>query len=1135
MSTVDVISTQYSQSGRNYSFKSKTETHLSLRISSPDELDQKIKFTAVQLSKMNFNQQMLEPPRLPELVQKLLNFKFVPLLPLEKNPLKETHPGGLCQWISEDHPYRQDNLAWCEAASEFPKITDAPLYTQQIAEYKTKMGLPDVEEQLSLLEEEYLEKIDAALEKLLGKENPHEAVVEAAMGTIYESIYQLIVMPIKDVLSYMQTPINVFMMNQMEFRSELEKKLPAAQDPISQEILEKIIRAMEDRSLKETEQTLIAQYSDRTEMVQELVHTAEELIQQALARADAQIDQYWQSPEMQFSFGAIFNRCEHLWEKYQMMLNGRYTSLKEIPRGLNDGKIHVLSYSGPLCKLLRACEAFLSSNEPNRKEMFNTSCRKFFGYRRGAAHFQNSIQPLLKLLQPIRNILAWPGVYELSEGEQKYMSMNLYFLMAISNTQMSGKSLIPYDLLSISDEDLKIAENHLKNRKSSMEQKRKACRTLFHARIPWKALQAIGSLMHRSGGVPEKMAQINQQRVGAALTDLVPELSIAAEAIQDLLEFEAMEFSPNPSTVAPAKLPDGCYANIHLLGSSSEIERNMKKAQEVLSLWRNWPFTQDDFRSKKIRFAILRTIQTIGEISKNLNRVGFLSEDPIWDLVEALRDLLAHTDRVSISKRLKVLIHDPDSNVLRNVLEDFRTLLEYFEQKNASFNDAQTWTDRKRLQAAISKTYLEFRGLQDLYIFLAAKLPTQTTETLKQTIEMEGSVQAREEMLSIKKAFLESSSKLDSIELEKLPLTKKQIKTLKEAIKVFKSTVAAKNNAREAKLGALKASVKLCREFQKSRVLTVCNMQLEELSLQINNLEKLIDSSDFARHLPPLIDLFNQIEQVWSSNQIPTPEEHWQTLKDNLVILAETVEGFVERKKIEYESLLQSLLLYEDLSAAKQVAGELIRDMQLEQVGKEDFILKIKTLGVIKDEWEKAYRLCTAKKTPIQKSEEAPAINPLEETKKKTLRGIRGIIDSLQKLDELLIGCVGPNGLDRFQKDRHMQLASEYLVADFRAQAASLEECLEFIKYTVPLDPQFLQSIQDSLQSSIIKGNEILHVHEVTQQSTMTEYGRRLVLFQHIQSLLLNWNGGKDKDVLIESLHLKIVQLEEFIEKIETV
>ncbi len=475
MTTVGVISTQYSQNSRNYSFKSKTETHLSLKISFQGEPVQKIKFTAVQLSKMNFNQQMLELPRLPELVQKLFNFKFIPLLPLEKNPLKETHPLGFSQWIREDHPYRQDNPAWCEAVSGSPRIADAPGYAQQIAYYKTQMGLLDVEEQLSPLEEEYLEKIDAALEKLLGKENPHEVVLEAAMGTIYESIYQLIVMPIKDVLSYMQTPINVFMMNQGEFRSELQKSLPAAQDPLSLEILEKIMRAMEDRSLEKTEQALTLQYSDYAEMIQELIQTAKALIQQALTRDNAQVNQYWQSPDMQFSFGAIFKRCEHLWEKYQMMLNGRYTSLKEIPRGLNDGNIHVLSYSGPLCKLLRACEAFLSSKEPSRKEVFNTSCRDFFAYRKGAAHFQNSIQPLLKLLQPIRNILAWPGVYELSDGEQKYMSMNLYFLIAISNTQMRGKPLIPYDLLSISDEDLKIAENHLKNRKSSVEQKRLAC------------------------------------------------------------------------------------------------------------------------------------------------------------------------------------------------------------------------------------------------------------------------------------------------------------------------------------------------------------------------------------------------------------------------------------------------------------------------------------------------------------------------------------------------------------------------------------------------------------------------------------------------------------------------------------
>jgi hypothetical protein len=1169
MSTTSPIRNQCSQSGTIYTFKSKSNSHLSLKILRSNEGAKKITFTADQLEKISFQQEMLaQAENLPKLLEVLYKYGFLSqksgeesasiedekleedglLKPLEENPLNGTHPLGVCLGIDASDPYYKAYPNWCETVQSSPRIREGINYERKIQECKDRMSLQEAEEGLSHLEEEYLGNINRAINKILkeSEKEPDERAIHGAIQAIYENVYQLLVMPIKDILEYMKSPQHMFIMNQLEFRQELTKHLPSSPKSFHESILDQILAAMMNDKLEVVSHELIEKYPQSKEFITELKANAELLIKQTLDKANKEIQDYWKHLDINTCFEIIFRRNLLLSQNYQAMLSGRYYSLKEIPNGIPVNKIHYASYIGKLSFLTKACENFKNSSSEIEVKYWKLKedCKEYLQRQNPVIHFQQNVQPLVMFLQCIKNILAWPKKYELAEGEIKYINNNLYYFAFTTNSTMVGKTFISYDFLSISEQDQRDAEAALK-KNLSFSKKREACRKLFHARIPWKALQAIGSLLHRSGGVPENEADSNQRLVRSALLDLIQELPVVEHAIEELIEFELAEFFSNTSLSPPKKLPKGCYANIYLLGNASEINRNMKKIEEVLGLWNNRPLTSRDFATSRIKYAILRTIQILGEISKNLGESGILSDDPIWDCLEELRDLLSHLERHSVSKRLAVLIDSSDQhsiNIFSELCADFRVLREYFYERRSVFNKARTWADHKRIhrQGKEYKTYLELRGLQNLYILLTARISKETAEELHQTYEKETSHQAREEILRIRETFLKGSFDRGTYEsdIEKLPLTLNQKKELKKAVKIILSPNAAANDIRAAKPGLLKKTITLISEFKKNKDLACSYQQLDELRTVLVGCEKLMTSSSFNAEILRVKELLNQIKNNWLSNRVKFPS-HLETVEDNLICLMEGIDDYVERKMEECKSLLDSVRVHLDLPEVKREADSLIRDMQLGQMTIERLELKIAELGLTnpldKEVWKKTYNSCIKKKLSSAEFDEKFDRDSIQISKKRALHSIDNIIHRLRRLDEFFLGVIEASRLEFFQKDQLLQLACQELVSEFRANASVLEDSIESIRHSFPFCYQFFQEIQEGLMSSIRIGNDILHVHEVTEPSTATAHGHAFMLYTHIYKLIINYSGGKDRDISINSLYRELMQLKEFLSKVQSV
>lgn len=1164
MSTTDPIRGQYSQHNVIYKFKSKSNSHLSLKIFRADG-EKKITFTTAQLEKITFQQKMItQEADLPKFLEMLVHAGFLskepdsatyspiaegglaadnPLKPLEENPLKGTHPGGFCLGIGESHPYYQAHPEWCKAVqSTSLSIQEAVSYQRKLKECKHKMALQDVEEKLSQLEQGYLVNIDRAIDKIVreaDKKAPEEAIIHGAIQAIYENSYQLLVKPVKDMLHYMQS-FYFFALNQTEFRAGLTAALPTPIQTDYSQILTNILKAMERDDLEKVEEKLIKNYPDHEEMIKNLALTARSLIEQMLLKAEKEIQAYWEHPEVSTCFGIIFSASRSLFDKYNAMLEGRYSSIKEASRDLPISRIYYASYIPKISFLLKGCEAFKSSSSEIEVKAWKLkdSCQEYLKLKNSAAHFQVTIQPLLMFWQCIKNILLWPKTCEMSEGEINYVIQNLYFLIGISNKNLTDKSLIPYEFLSLSEQDQKNAQAALKRKDLSLSKKREACRTLFHARIPWAALQAIGSLLHRSGGMSESLADENKKLVRSALYDLIQDLPTVEKAIEELIEFETSEFSSNPYLSPPAELSQGCYTNIYLLGNFSDVSRNFKKLEEVLGFWNNRPLATQDFAAPKVKYAILRTIQILGEISKNIGNVGVLSQDPpIWNRLEKLRNLLSHPEIISIYKKFVALIDDPERksrDIFVNIFEDFRTLREYFHERKRLFDKLQTWTDRKQAQQGKNhQTDLELKGLLGLYVLVAGKLSRDQKLQIQQTVEQQKAKENREIIKSIKEKALNNVSSITEDELKQLPLSKNQKRELDKARKSITSPKAAQNNARMAKESALKLIKVMIKACKENKVFASLNSSLDDFGNIAIACESSIDTAFFNENVLKLRNFLIEIKKNWKNQEVQFSE--LKTIENELPVLSESVQDFIERKKLESTELINLVPIYTDLSQAQEKAQSFIDSIELDEISEENLLFQITALGITDPEaiklWRTSIQACK-KAPPLQNIEQKDDEENLIETYRKqvidcikTINNILGRLDALVRLES--------KGLNGLQQDPLLQLACEHLVSAFRAKASLLESRLESIRHLFPFCHQFFQTIQEQLTYSIGVGNDILHVHEVTEPSSATPYGKIFHLQMHIQQLLLNMSTGKERNVFIDSLHRNLSQLKEFLSQIE--
>lgn len=1056
-----------------------------------------------------------------------------PQAPLQPSPLGRKSVQGFAVALDPLHPYRQKHPKWCQNVEN--GFSDAS-YAGLIKQCKVEMGILEAHEELTHPQRSFVEQIKRSMKSLLDKLNqpqhPSLQDMQRLIRAICENTYKFIFSPVWEIEAYHQSSLHIFIQNQIAFRKALEEEFSSFNEG-SNQILDQILKAIQTNKIDKVCVELEINYPEQRNIIQCLKIKSKALVEAEQQRVRREIDQYLNKPQTQACLeNIIYQECPHM-KNYRL-------SLTEIPSAPYCTSLPPDFYVDKLSAFLKAWQDFQTSprNESDWAQ-FKAALESVYNDK-NIEHFQKVVTPLIQFWQSIENILLWPQEYLISEKEEDYLIRNLYIFMGISNTSLAQTTLIPYDYQNIPEQKLKHAEATLKSPKSSFEQKREACRLLLHAQIPWKDLCAIGGMLHRSGSVTEKTAKQNRSLVCQALPDLILDLPRLKKALEALIEFELKECSKPPFYEIPQKSSEDDYSFIHILGASSILQRNFEKLQLTLHFWTNQQLSGNAYAQPKIKYAILRTIQIMGELFKNLRSAYALSEDEIWDCVEDLRDLLAHVERSRIQKRLTTLIQDQSpfaSKVFAGLFDNLRSLREHFQSESSISRNNQTWADIKQRYSTASqhKTYLLLEELQNFYLYLAEKIPEVKQEELRKTVKSAKAQQTRREIIEIQQALLQGN--YQNIDLAKLPLTQNQQTKLKECLKVLQSPKAAENNAIQAKPANLTKLINIFKSLSVNKFSEENKTHIEMIQkmLTLKNYEKddleAISSADllkdptFKTRIQHIQALFQKLRKEWpNQNQI-------ESVEDFFISFIESAEDFVLRKKEEFHSILESVEIVQEEQVDTQVE-QLIRSLQLSPISSQILKMTIKTLGITEksDEilWENVRKICSKEDVS---SPTSAAQDENQTAKKKALKSIEAITDKTQALKDLLPSNLqSEQALDTYRKDSLLQLGSQYLISAFRSAASSLELAIEMFRHDYPDQQFFFQDIQHHLVILIQHGNDILHVHDVSEPDTRTTVGRIFSDYGNLQRLLQNLDLASNSNRQLPSLIQKLTFLKHLVE-----
>lgn len=1042
------------------------------------------------------------------------------LRPLRENPLVGFTRLGFGLSHMNSLNFHQKYRAWFEVLDRghlSPRRGAG--YLSNLQRFKDTLGIPEIEEGAGR-NSEHLIKIEQAARMILyelSKEDPDLGKLQPYIDTIRDHAYELIIDPEKEVLAYIQSPLKIFIDNQTEFQEELEKI--TQKNPLKETLSQRIVEAACQGKVLEEKEKLVKEYPDEGEIIGRLAEAIEQLFLKVIEIALKKIGEYQKRREVAICY-EWFLRFPHLLDKYQALQRGQYFSIADIPReSFFSGQIYYPSYVPSLSSLIVACQNL------QKGDRSKASFEEYLLLQRKYRHFQETLVPLSFFLEVIDNMLFWPAVYEPSEGEWEFLSQSIMFFMGIANKNFPGNIRIPYEYLSISEDKIKSETALLRKKNVTTARKRIACRYLYHANIPWKSLRTIGNLTHRSGGVSDQEAAAKDQLLRTAIVGFIGDLSQVKEAVSALIDFELREFDSEPFIVEPDQFSPLFYPGINLLGNFEESRVHVRESLEILNHWYNRALKPSDFSEPKIQYAILRTIQFQGEVTKNIREFGVLGVDPIWQLFEEIRDLLSHSERIQTERRLEELLENPQNRSFSmGIVEDIRNIREFLQRRFDLLNSCKTWDERLRYlnSGAQLRTYLDLPGLESFFIFLTNKISTEVQDNLLRSLRSEQSIRRRAEISSIVRRFLhqefDSTNYKDSVKL--LPLTTTQKKEVENGIKLVISSKAARNDAKDAKHSMLKTSISVIDSLLQNKRGNYPRDELTALKGMLEDIKESIEEEAFEGKVNEARGFFQRLKENPS-----LPQERLSVIEENLANLTEDVEGYLTRKKELLFSILNAIPIDLSDSDIEARAIQIIQDMQLGKISPGSLEISLYQLGINEEEkerWIQANQCCLGTKN-IVSAEESERSEILE--LKQMEQSIEKIQNRIRRLDRLMMD----QDAGSIMKDPLFLLACQYLISDFRSAASNLELNLESIKYAfVPLQNlEFIQEIQRNLLFFMKRGNDILHAHDISEPGTMTPYGIKFLTQQDVARLIYDFIT--EGNTLFHSLLSQLEELKLFL------
>lgn len=1095
-------------------------------------------------STANHSQIPFNPP-LPTTQEADPQLPLRPLLPLAENPLRKTHPLGFPLGASGGDYYER-YPEWCENVLSYPRMRGSS-YEKEIKRCEQALGLDNGRRGLDQKELKWKAAIDRALKIIqevqqIDVENLKQ--LYSQFGTIYENVYQFIFSQLRNVQNLKDRGHFFTIFFQMDFYDELKDVFPERHEAPFNDIRLKILESQTQTDVEASSakiKKLQEEYPDSAEKIEELARLAQAFVQRKRKELDRKITDYLGWPEVISCWQQIFKRCPNLQENYNQMKRGRFSSLEEIShdpqaRFFKDPYIFLFS------KVVTACERFVASPQKGADELnqLQEALRDYEIFNQQLSHFDDRIEPIVFLKDLINNILQWPGVYEMAKGEKHYLSIAVYWLITISNKELTGEPKIPYIYQNIPDKRKADALYALSSPNKTTAQKREACRVLLYSRIPWKALLAIGSLFHGGGGIKPEQIELNRKLLGEVIIDLFNEFHIVEKAMADLIGFELSEFSNSPSLQLPTALPEGCFKHIHLLGDRESIIKNLDEICSILQWWGTTTLDASQVNEKRVKYAVLRTIQMIGELSKNLRQSGLFNvNDSASRCIEQLRDLLAHLEKSKVNKRLQALIEMENLPGCHfgAIIEDFRELLHYFNLQRTNILRAKEWSEMRNLQNVDQNfPHLAVKSFRALVVYLDSHITIEAQAALRLAVMGEDAKNKRSTINQITKEFLAGHYERESCEekIKKLPLTILKKKALLSGIQSLSNCRHYYRRGAHFRSGATDPRIlNVIKKYADNKKTPDDEKELfrkliEKLSEGRVSLEEESSNEQLSPRIQAAQQQFAAIIALKRSRGTCVSE--LENVETRFIELTETLDGFVTRKTREVKSILDSFDAYENDSMIDHEVTRLIEKMESNSVSLDELCLSIHTLGIDGEvRWQEAFRQYEGRlaKGAVHPSEVAAESIPQFDFVK-----MRWTINSILEILDQLHGFL-PQDHDHYHRDKTLQLSCQFLYSSFRGRAIKLEYEIEFLKSIYPSYRQHLNAIQDKLNRVIDQANDVLHVHTTTEVSTLTPFGQAFVERLFLGELAKDMSVGQEQQFTINSLRTELRTLLELIESRE--
>ena len=447
---------------------------------------------------------------------------------------------------------------------------------------------------------------------------------------------------------------------------------------------------------------------------------------------------------------------------------------------------------------------------------------------------------------------------------------------------------------------------------------------IFYNSLPLNSLALIQKFLMEEG----KKSKENRVPIPPLLIDAAYDIALEFKILKKTVD-NLIHILVDQKSIENFSLGDiSSFSNIHMLGDHVTdrlyLEKLVSTLESFVSGQQN--VSQNPNFHLWIRYAVLRSLVTLGEASKEITYPRFNKKNDFSRSVEEIRDILAHPEKYPYASiRLKEFVEQNPDNIFDSIISAYLNLYQIFQKDLNSLNSLQNWKEIKDFY--ISELLLDstlFQPIIYLRRHLQSRLGVKAKQELLETFDRrkKESINHLDEIRNkliqgLSNSF--SGNEISAIrqEITGLSLPEFKKKELRESTNFFKD----QNTKKEKRLINIKNILDPFTKLENHAL----NTNLDYLKNAFHS-DKHYDESDFKNaleRLPGLSSEKKKLEELYKCKiapfQIiklqPDVDAYLETLpteqKDKLISFIQDDQASIQHRP-SFEKTLKGINLFEE-------------------------------------------------------------------------------------------------------------------------------------------------------------------------------------------------------------------------------